>query len=209
MSLSLSQGLEQGVEQGVDRCLVLLIGIPGSGKSSLAAGLQQACCTVVATDQIRAALFGDASIQGDWSLIWRQVERELQQADCRLTVYDATNIKRQARRAVIRLALGIGYNQIIGLWLNPPLALCLARNQQRTRQVPEVVIRRMHQQLWSAPPRLREGLDLLLHYGGAAWREPEDWLRQILPTQSMAQSTEIAPEAQQEPNQASPEKSLG
>jgi predicted kinase len=151
--------------------LILFIGIPGSGKSSLAFRLQQHGCRIVSTDQIRASLFGDASIQGDWRLIWREVNQQLA-ALHPITVYDATNAKRAARRAVIQLARQVGYDQIIGLWLNPPLALCLAHNQQRSRQVPEAVIRRMHQQLRTAPPKLGEGLDWLIHYDGT---DELDW----------------------------------
>ena len=179
------------MSQGFGRSLILLIGIPASGKSSLAAGFQQAGCAVVSTDAIRAEIFGDAVIQGDWGLIWQAVEQKLRSAaaqaehrdsstsDLRrgvIAVYDATNTRRAARRAVIRLARRIGYNRIVGLWLNPPVAICLARNQQRPRRVPEAVIQRMHRQLWSTPPKLREGFDLLLHYGGAAPRPPENWL---------------------------------
>ena len=197
-----------------ERLLILLIGIPGSGKSSLAAKLQQAGGFLVATDQIRAALFGDASIQGDWRLIWQAVEQQLRVASSRITsstincttsaqknpdltapspafvVYDATNTRRRARREMIRLARSLGYNRIVGLWLNPPLSVCLARNQQRPRQVPEAVIQRMHRQLWSAPPKLCEGLDLLLHYGGTMPFDPEDWLRQILLEPSLGRKPE-------------------
>ena len=216
------------MSQDLERHLVLLIGIPGSGKSSLAAGLQQTGCAVVSTDQIRVALFGDAAVQGDWRLIWQRVEQDLQAAMGRITVYDATNTRRSARRAVIRLARSTGYHRVTGLWLNPPLEICLARNQQRPRQVPEAVIRRMHRQLWSQPPKLREGLDLLLHYGGIASQESEDWLRHLLPTQGMepapgqdmeiapgqgveiapGQGVEIAPWVPAEPNQDSPKQLL-
>jgi predicted kinase len=192
------------------RLLILLIGVPGSGKSSLAQQLQQTGYSLVSTDQIRAALFGRESVQGDWSLIGQAVEQKLRAAFPCPTVYDATNSRRSARRAVIRLARQIGYDQIVGLWLNPPLTLCLDRNQQRLRQVPEPVIRRMYQQLRSSPPRLSEGLDLLLHYGSALdlGSAKDSLSRKILlslqakkpEAKNLGQSTAIAPIAQQKPN---------
>jgi predicted kinase len=154
--------------------LILLIGIPGSGKSTLIRQWQQQQqgLRVISTDQIRAKLFGDEAVQGDWRLIWQEVQRQfvgavqqIQLGTVKLAVYDATNTRRRNRRPVLALARSTGFTQITAVWLDPPLALCLERNQSRLRQVPEVVIQRMYRQLWSCPPRLREGLDLLLHYG--------------------------------------------
>jgi predicted kinase len=159
--------------------LIVLIGIPGSGKSSLAGQLQPLGYRVISTDQIRAQLFGDPAIQGRWPLIWAEVERQLQTVvQTGLAVYDATNTKRRGRRQLIRLARSLGFEQVIGFWLHPPLALCLERNQQRERQVPDSVIRRMERQLWSAPPKLAEGFDSLLYdrIGLPDWRV---WLEQV------------------------------
>lgn len=149
--------------------LVFLIGIPGSGKSTWAADFRQTCpCLLISTDQIRAELFGDAAIQGDWRLVWAVVQQRFQQAvqqiqagQIELALYDATNVKRRYRRDLIQVARSSGFNHITGVWLNPPLAVCLERNRNRSRQVPEPVIDRMHRQLWGAPPRLREGMDRL------------------------------------------------
>lgn len=160
--------------------LVLLIGVPGSGKSTLAAQFHQLGGPVVATDQIRAELFGDAAVQGPWPLIWQQVEQQFRQTaqQAELTLYDATNARRKGRRQVIGLARQIGFEQVFGLWLNPPLAVCLERNRQRSRRVPEAVIRRMHQQLRTSPPKLSEGLDLLVHYGDLT-PDATNWLARL------------------------------
>jgi predicted kinase len=172
--------------------LVVLIGVPGSGKSTVAAQFQSLGYPVISTDQIRAELFGDAAIQGDWPLIWQQVEQRFRQASQQsqranrqanqqtLAVYDATNARRRGRREVIRLAHQTGFRLVLGFWLNPPLAICLERNRQRPRFVPEAVIRRMHQQIRSSPPRLSEGLDLLVHYGDPVHAiDVTDWLTSL------------------------------
>ena len=53
----------------------ILIGCPSSGKSSLAGQIQEENPHYqnISTDQIRAELFGDETIQGNWSQIEDQV----------------------------------------------------------------------------------------------------------------------------------------
>lgn len=194
-----------------------MIGVPGSGKSSLVRELQQQfSCGLISTDEIRAQLFGDQAIQGAWLLIWRQVERQFRQAVLQIqagqidwAIYDATNTRRRSRREVIALARSLGFGQITAVWLDPPLAICLQRNQQRSRQVPEAVIQRMHRQLWSCPPRLREGIDQLIHCNSTTACGIIAASRLNLPLQRVASraaksqtdaSTEIAPNLPQEPN---------
>ena len=151
--------------------LVLLIGIPGSGKTSLATQLAlNANGCVVSTDRIRAGLFGDESTQGPWGLVWREVQNQFATAvlhihlgQAAFAIYDATNARRRSRREAVLLARRSGFDYITAVWLNLLLQVCLERNQQRLRQVPEPVIQRMHRQVWCCPPRLDEGFDRVLH----------------------------------------------
>lgn len=153
--------------------LILLIGLPGSGKSTLAQHLlaESPQRQLISTDGIRSQLFGNEAIQGPWCLVWREVQRQFQQAVVQIqskstgeAIYDATNTQRRHRREVIALARTTGFTYITGLWLDTPVWLCLARNKKRQRQVPEDVIFRMHRQLRDAPPSLPEGLDRLIRY---------------------------------------------
>jgi predicted kinase len=152
--------------------IIVLIGLPGSGKSFLASALlaKYPRSQVVSTDAIRAQLFGDESIQGPWSLVWYQVQRQLQQAveQSSLAIFDATNAVRRHRVEAIALARTIGFTRITGLWLDTPLSLCLKRNRRRDRTVPEEVILQMHSSLQSAPPTLQDGLDRLIRYSPAS-----------------------------------------
>ncbi|MBU7583337.1 MAG: AAA family ATPase [Nostoc sp. TH1S01] len=146
--------------------LTLLIGLPGSGKSTLAKQLITECpqMQLISTDAIRGQLFGHEIIQGPWLLIWREVERQLQQTvnANQSAIFDATNAQRSHRRELIALIRNLGFTQIEAIWLTTPVWLCLARNKRRDRQVPEEVIFRMHRQLRDAPPSLTEGLDYLI-----------------------------------------------
>ncbi|NEP91214.1 MAG: AAA family ATPase [Okeania sp. SIO2C2] len=145
--------------------LIILIGLPASGKSTLARKIvtRYPQCQLISTDAIRAQLFGDEAIQGPWLQVWQQVQQKFYQAvrQTSLAIYDATNAQRRQRRQVIDLAKESGFTHLTGLWLDKSLELCLTRNQQRQRQVPEEVIMKMYRQLTDAPPSCEEGLDIL------------------------------------------------
>jgi predicted kinase len=174
--------------------LFLLIGLPGSGKSFWATKLRQDCPRrrVISTDEIRSRLFGNAATQGTWLKIWRTVGLEFRQAVQQIAqgevteaVYDATNAVRRQRRKAIALARQCGFTQITGVWINPPVELCLERNQRRDRTVPLAVILKMHRSLTAAPPALPEGLDDLIEVGSESqtidlWRTERDRLDDLL-----------------------------
>lgn len=150
--------------------LIVLIGLPGSGKSTWARQFvgQHPTYRIVSTDAIRQQLFGDEAVQGPWPQIWQQLQAQLQQGvwaiergHCQGVIYDATNGRRRHRRDAIALARHLGFDFIIGLWFDIPLAVCLQRNQMRSRHVPPAVIERMHRQLQGAPPARQEGFDRL------------------------------------------------
>jgi predicted kinase len=149
--------------------LFFLIGLPCSGKSYLAQHLitQHPECQIISTDTIRAKLFGDEAAQGAWLQVWGEVERQFLQAitQKQAAIYDATNAKSRHRRAAIARARELGFSEITGLWLDISLDMCIERNQQRQRQVPEEVILQMHHQLQGAPPSLEDGFDSLIVLG--------------------------------------------
>ena len=153
--------------------LILLIGLPGSGKSTFAQQLvtQSPKSQVISTDAIRSQLFGDEAIQGSWLPVWKQVQQQFSYAveqinlgNITRAIYDATNAARKYRRRAIELARRTGFIEIIGIWLDTPVELCLERNCRRQRQVPEAIILQMQRQLQDAPPTLAEGLDRLIRY---------------------------------------------
>ncbi|MEM1170065.1 MAG: AAA family ATPase [Cyanobacteria bacterium P01_H01_bin.35] len=145
--------------------LIILIGLPASGKSTLAKKIvtRYPQCQLVSTDAIRGQLFGDEAIQGPWLQVWQQVQQQFHKAvsQTSLAIYDATNAQRRGRREVINLARETGFSHITGILLDKSLELCLERNKQRKRQVPEEVIMKMYRQLIDAPPSCEEGLDEL------------------------------------------------
>lgn len=157
--------------------LILLIGLPASGKSSLAQQLISQCPTrrIISTDAIRASLFGDEIIQGDWQLVWNEIQRQFRQAVEQIAsleggtaIYDATNAVCKHRQEAISLALATGFTRITGLWVDTPLEECLKRNLKRSRVVPEEAILHMHRHLQDAPPAFSDGIDRLIRQRGTS-----------------------------------------
>ena len=151
--------------------LILLLGLPGSGKSALAQQLATANrqTQIISVDVLRSRL-EDKFSQGHGQQIWREIEQQLQQAVWRFqrqrggAIFDATNVAFGTRRRVIRLARAAGFTQIIGVWVDTPFWLCLKRNRQRTQTTPELSLLSMYCQLFVAPPSRQEDLDYLIRY---------------------------------------------
>jgi predicted kinase len=120
-----------------------LIGPPASGKSTLAARLQQLILNsrLISTDAIRADLYGDAAEQGNWPEVEAHVYQQIEQALAQQqpVIYDATNAKRAWRLAFLQRVQHPG-TAWVGWWLTTPLAQCHCWNQQRYRQVPAAII---------------------------------------------------------------------
>lgn len=156
--------------------VIILIGVPASGKSSLAeqmlrassqnnsSSLTHSKTQLISPDRIRASLYGSSATQGDWAEVWLQVQEEFANAakSQQSVIYDATNYKREYRKDIIALAKEYGFKPITGIWLNVPLWICLSRNETRDRIVPEDVVVEMYRTLAYTPPSLSEGFDRIL-----------------------------------------------
>lgn len=145
-----------------------LIGSPSSGKSTLAAKLTQFDpeAVIVATDAIRALLFGDENIQGEWSLIQQEVLSQMEAAFSagRRVIYDATNAKREWRCSLLNLLADKNLPWLA--WqITTPLETCLLWNQQRQRQVPASVIENLYHSLQEVPPQATEGFVAIIRIG--------------------------------------------
>ena len=127
----------------------LLIGAPGSGKTTLAhrlapllQGPQGEPALILSTDVIRAELYGDAAVQGPWDEIRSVMLERLNGAVAAGTpvIIDATHARRSWRlfyTQVLELPQPVEW---VGWWLTTKLEQCKAWALLRDRPVPEAVI---------------------------------------------------------------------
>ena len=89
--------------EGRDKTLILLVGLPRCGKSTLAARLSvDLNCPIVCPDQIRLAIHGKAFDRESESLVWyttRIMVKSLFGAGHDKIILDATGITRKSRDA--------------------------------------------------------------------------------------------------------------
>lgn len=134
--------------------LVVLIGASGSGKSTFASR-HFAAEAVVSSDRLRGELRGDEADQqatdAAFARLFEWLEARL--AAGALAVVDATNVEWMRRAELISRARHHG-RPAVAIVLDPPLALCLARNATRPRTVRAAVVRRQHDELRRSLDRL-------------------------------------------------------
>lgn len=136
-----------------DPSLVVLVAAAGTGKSTFA-GRHFEPAEILSSDGFRARIAGDESDQRATREAFRQLHRALERrlAERRLTVVDATNVERSARRGLLRRAAAAGL-PAVAIVLDLPMATILARNSGRQARVVDERVVRRHL------ARLRESLD--------------------------------------------------
>lgn len=143
---------------------IMLVGLPGSGKSYLAREYQDKGYHIHSSDAIRAELYGSEEDQGNpqkvFQILHKRIKEDLRSfTNC---VYDATNISYKRRMAFLQEIKNIPCRRTC-IVIATPYEVCLEQNNNRERKVPGDVIARMYRSF--DVPGYYEGWDnIIIHY---------------------------------------------
>lgn len=151
------------------RELIFLVGIPASGKSTIAQKYYEKGYKILSSDRMRIELFGDVNNQDNntklFSTLYSQAREELLNGEN--VVIDATNISSKKRIGGIKTILNNTRRdkrqlnredvKVIAEIVACPYNECIDRNKMRDRKIPNGVIENMYQS-WQTPI-IQEGFD--------------------------------------------------
>lgn len=145
--------------------LTMLVGFPGSGKSTVAQGMVEESpgTIIVSSDAMRKELFGDENCQNHNDLLFKQLHKRIRDhlQDGNDVIYDACNINYKQRMEFLKSLNSIPCWKRV-LVVATPVSECLRRNANRERVVPEKAIFKMYRNFWM--PASYEGFNSVTVY---------------------------------------------
>lgn len=145
--------------------LYILVGLPGSGKSTFAQKLASETGAVIcSSDAMRKRLYGDENIQGNPNEVFSRLKKDTLEylSNGKSVIYDATNITVKSRKSILTAVKDMAVYKCAIVMLTP-YEICVERAKNRVeRVVPEDVILRMKNNF--RIPSYSEGFDSIEIY---------------------------------------------
>lgn len=119
--------------------VVMMIGVPGSGKSHIAEQLSiMLNIPVLSSDKCREEISGDANDQTvskqAWQLVYTRANKNIQAN--RSIIIDGTHTQPELRKRDIQRYKKFGARSVIGVYVTSDIEISIARNNNRDRVVP-------------------------------------------------------------------------
>ena len=125
--------------------LIVMVGLPGSGKSTKAEELKEKYgFKVFSSDKIRGELYGDENCQVNhgrvFGTLYGRMNRALQNGEnC---ILDATNANRKDRKGAFRQVQDVGNYDVVAYVVTTNVEECIKRDSGRDRTVGPDVVKR-------------------------------------------------------------------
>lgn len=125
--------------------LIMICGLPASGKSTFAIKLSLIHnANIISSDDLRVELFGDVNNQNKNQELFLEISKRVKsQLLIGNVILDSTNISHKRRKAFLGELKKIPCEKIC-IFVATPYQQCLEQNRQRSRVVPEHVIKNMY-----------------------------------------------------------------
>lgn len=165
------------------KCFVMC-GLPASGKSQQAKKLaEEYDAEIFSSDSLREEMFGDVNHQADNDTLFKELHKRIREClvSKRMAVYDDCNISYKRRMEFLKSLRKITCEKI-AILMATPYEVCLERNAQRERKVPEHVIKRMYMS-WNSPYWYEGWDDIQIVYSEGAegsYGEACDWIASVM-----------------------------